>query len=565
MKRVIIIIFVVALFVPSMLYGQVEKQVEVTKAFVPKLDKASKLSITPDMSDTVKMRPEIDYSITPLTLKTELATRPIKPATVTYWEFNRPSPIYIKVGGGYPSNSVADFYYSSQNPSTGYIAGYANHEGRYAKIKNDFNLDRSAMYMSNRGGVAAGKYFGRQTLEMDVNYFNYYNSRYGADDSKSNFGSKVNYGLFNIDFSYGDDFVDLSRLNFGIALYGSMFRDHSDYVINEPKARQINGGVEGVIARTFGYHKFLLNTSFEVTEGQKVVSDYSQKILKIGFHYGYDGDFVDLELGADYYRDDISSAKIANYVIPKIKLSFNMGGGAFIPYISFDGELRDNSYRSLLEENPYMAPPLFLNKSSVDYNMRLGIEGNLSHSRFSYRLFAGWSIWQNNNYWYGFLNSEDSNEESFNGTFIPYSALLEAISLNGELAFRPAKNLLMIFEAHAYMYSDDGVDLEHGEPSFTADAKIRYSIGRFAFGASAQFQSAREWSMIRGDVKTSSLAQTKFKAPSCVDVRADINFKVSGDIDVFAEVRNIANAKLYPHPYYQEYGTNFTVGVQINF
>ena len=123
-----------AALLPRMAAAQVEKQVEVTKAYVPRVESAQKLAIEPDMTDTTHMRPEIDYTVTPLSLRTTLATRPIRPATVTYWEFNRPLPFYLKVGAGYPLNSVLDFYASTQNPSTGYVLGYVNHEGRFAKM-----------------------------------------------------------------------------------------------------------------------------------------------------------------------------------------------------------------------------------------------------------------------------------------------------------------------------------------------------------------------------------------------------------------------------------------------
>ena len=98
--------------------AQVEKRVEVTKAYVPSVESAAKLPIAPDMSDTTRLRPEIDYAVTPLSLRTPLELRPIRPATVTYWEFNRPLPFYLKVGAGYPLNSVLDFYASTQNAGT---------------------------------------------------------------------------------------------------------------------------------------------------------------------------------------------------------------------------------------------------------------------------------------------------------------------------------------------------------------------------------------------------------------------------------------------------------------
>lgn len=178
MKRML---FVAALMaaLPWGASAQVEKRVEVTKAYVPSVEGASKLAVVPDMTDTVKMRPEIDYTITPLSLQTTLATRPIRPATVTYWEFNRPLPFYLKVGMGYPFNSVLDFYASSQNPGTGYVVGYVNHEGRYSKIGNDFGVKNNSTRMLNRIGAAAGKYFGRHVLEGDLSYENRMYHRYG--------------------------------------------------------------------------------------------------------------------------------------------------------------------------------------------------------------------------------------------------------------------------------------------------------------------------------------------------------------------------------------------------
>ena len=112
------------LAVPGVLNAQVEKRVEVSKAYVPSVEHATKLAVRPNMVDTAAIQPEIDYSITPLTLETQLATRPIRPATITYWEFDRPLPFYLKAGAGYPLNSALDLYVSTQNPDIGYALGY---------------------------------------------------------------------------------------------------------------------------------------------------------------------------------------------------------------------------------------------------------------------------------------------------------------------------------------------------------------------------------------------------------------------------------------------------------
>ena len=69
----------VALAFPMMVAAQVSKHVEVTKAYIPEVPEAVKLPIEPNMVDTVKMRPEIDYSISPKMYSTSLATHSFQP------------------------------------------------------------------------------------------------------------------------------------------------------------------------------------------------------------------------------------------------------------------------------------------------------------------------------------------------------------------------------------------------------------------------------------------------------------------------------------------------------
>lgn len=155
MKRVLILSAAV-LFCGVPLRAQVTKQVEVTKVYVPEVSKAVKLPIVPDMTDTVRLRPEIDYTVTPSALATNLSTEPFRPASVTYWEFNRPRPLYLKVGAGAPLNSVLDLYASTQNPGTGYAVGYLNHTGDWAEIRNDFGV-RPVSWRSTAAGRRGGQ------------------------------------------------------------------------------------------------------------------------------------------------------------------------------------------------------------------------------------------------------------------------------------------------------------------------------------------------------------------------------------------------------------------------
>ncbi len=199
------------LLLPATVWAQVEKHVEVTKDYVPDLAPAVKLSFEPSMIDTAVLRPDIDYSITPQALAARLDVEPIRPATVTYWEFNRHRPLYLKLGAGWPFNTLGDLYVTTQHPGTGYLSGYANHEGIYADLRNRFGVETPAGRMLNRVGVAAGKYFGRRTLEGEVAYEHRRYRRYGGIDVPGAHVPVIGYGEMGVGVRFGDDFRDLSR------------------------------------------------------------------------------------------------------------------------------------------------------------------------------------------------------------------------------------------------------------------------------------------------------------------------------------------------------------------
>lgn len=571
MMRHLLIIAALAALLPWSAGAQVDKRVEVTKAYVPSVESASKLSIRPDMTDTTKIRPEIDYSVTPLSLKTALTTRPIRPATVTYWEFNRPLPFYLKLGAGYPLNSVLDFYASSQNPGTGYVVGYINHEGSYDKIKNNFDQKNKATQMLNRIGAAAGKYFGNHVLEGDVSYENRLYNRYGmylSPDFMPDLapGSKVNFGDANAAFRFGDDFQNLERTNFELAIRGGMFFDHSSWPDYGNKARQTTLEAHGKIARGFGRHRLSAELGYERLAGDKALDDYKQNQIHAALRYGINGGVVRLEAGADYYHDKVHSAKAENYLVPFAHLNLNLGTEGLCPFLEVDGSVNDNSYQSLTQQNPYLQPAIFGLKSSVDYNGRFGVSGSLWRGKFAYRAYVAFSILDHHVYWYG--NETYTPEGEISSAFMSMNfvqARQTISSINGEITWRPVSALRADLEVHGYTYNDKDTNLHHGAPKFEGKLALNYDGRKISFGAGIYLESERKWSVVNMDDPTLIEYFNTFKAPFSADLRANFGWKISGGVSLFAEGRNLLNRRLYLFPGYRGYGANFTAGVKLNF
>lgn len=599
MKRLYIFAAIFTLL-PWLAAAQVEKQVEVTKAYVPSVERATKLSVVPDMVDTVKLRPEIDYSITPLSFASGLETRPIKPATVTYWQFNRPQTFYIKAGAGYPLNSVFDFYASSQNPGTGYVVGYVNHQGRYADIANELGAKNNSMRMNNRIGAAAGKYFGQRTLEGELSYENRLDHNYGAISTFEvidyKFRAMSDYGDAALKIRFGDDFTDLSRVNFDLAVSGNLFWDHSDfkYYSDYDRARQTDLGASFRLARDFGRHLLRFEAGYNHISGSKGLDGSRQSQILAGLRYGYRGGVVAFEVGADYCRDKVDSLDVENYILPFAKVNLNLGTPAIGVFAEMDSRVRDNSYRTLTRLNPYVmkyvpmpsgaimqsgTPVYHSLKSTVDYNVRFGIAGSIARERLNYRLYAGYTRTDNQLYW---LNTRliIEDKEQISGYFFPNQAQQDCFSIHVEGEWRPASTLRLSLGLHGYRYTDEFAmtiedqryRLDNGRPAFEVDLGVHYDLRKVSFGLSLRMQGKRSWSTYTIDTidhtqtpSHADLYPAPFTAPFAADLGLTIDWRVSRSVTIFAEGRNLANQRLYEYAWYPEYGVNCTLGVKANF
>lgn len=578
-----------ALFLlPAIAEAQVEKQVEMTKEYAPKVERAPKLAITPDMTDTVQMRPDIDYVITPLSLETSLATRPISPAKVTYWEFNRPLPFYIKAGAGYPLNSVFDFYVSTQNPATGYVVGYLNHKGRFADIKNNFGQKHNSVEMHNAAGAAAGKYFGRHILEGGASYSHRLFHRYGtrgwaeSDEAAQVWRPLAAYGDLDFHVRFGDEFRDLSRTNFEVLFRGNMFFDNSERGGYDNKARENTLDVSAKMARMFGRYGFSLNAGYERVSGNREIdvwsgNDFSNdenddkyllQTLRVGGRFIADGNFLKLVAGVDFYHEDIRGGEAENFLIPYARADFNFGTRALRPFAEIDGGVYNNGYRSLMHRNPYVYNAVALEKSSVDYNVRFGLTGAFAKNRIDYRVYAGFAVHDDHIFW--LLNRY--------GVFTPVLSRQTVTSFNAELAYRPVEQLRFDLGVHGYIYNDESclygehrVTFNGGDPDFRGDIGMRYEGRKISFGVKALFESERKWTKeVRAEeaAQQPDAAQWVLVGEKCgayVDLQVDFEWQLKGRFAIFAEGRNLINRRIYRLPYFPEYGANFTAGVKLSF
>ena len=178
--------------------------------------------------------------------------------------------------------------------------------------------------------------------------------------------------------------------------------------------------------------------------------------------------------------------------------------------------------------NPYVAPGTWLDKSSVDYNFRAGLGGSLWRNRFTYRVYAGFSVQDNRLFWATLLERSGAagEYETFASTFIPQLGRQTVTSFNGEIEYRPISSLRFDLGVHGRFYNKE-CDWANGEASFVGNIGVDYTGRKISFGIEARMESERSWSTLDYMFVDEARYLPVFKAPFTVDLRAHFDWRVS--------------------------------------
>ncbi len=589
MKRYITILVAlcVVLFSAS---AQVTKQVEVTKEYAPEISDARKMDIAPNMVDTITLRPEIDYSITPRSFASALGTHRFNPATVTYWEYKRQYPFYLKLGVGYPLNTVGDFYASAHRADVGYITGYINHYGQYQKLRYINALDgknyrdNRSMQMNNTFGVMGGKYFGRYTLAGDLYYRMDSYHRYPLHNEYAEDGTpileykrrNIGYDDVNLALSFGDSFTDYSHLNFKVYGSANFYNDKSENFIKDDLYQQMNVKAGLALARELNARNALsLDVNYEGYYGLQSLKNYKNSLVGATVMYRYrSGGLVDLTIGAKlWYDKNPADTKKSDrwHAFPRLILSLNINDkGSFVPYVEVDGELQNNSYYSLVRRNPYVAilggADGSLSASSIVpntelYNVRFGVSGHSASSKLAYRFYANMSFMKNAIYWYNI-------SQIFFGV---ESASRNIWSLCGAVDYKPISQLLLTAQVKGTLYTNFA-KVEDAMPNVEAMLRARYTHKKFTLGLSAELYGKTKWTTVQDytlflPTTTLPVQTGVFETPVSLDLSVYGDWHISKTCTVYAEVNNLLGEVMptYRWAFYREMGASFTVGVKVQF
>ncbi|MBR5584624.1 MAG: TonB-dependent receptor [Alistipes sp.] len=540
---------------PQRAVAQEHKRVEVTTIYTPEVAKASKMLPPASIADSSDMDPDIHYNIHPDTWQIELEDHNFKPATAGYWDFSRARRFHTRIAGGAPMASDFAFNFLSQNIRVGYIGVSLDHKGNFSKNSNSEGVVRSRAHSydtQNYLSVIGGLVSGRQTFEASLDYnFSVYN-RY----AELTFPNRLYFHDTEAKLRYGDSFTDLSRLNFAVELHGGFWAHSPAPLTDEYEAApQFDAGALVRLARDFKGNVVGLSAQYDMWQATK--SPYRDIRFGVGVEYAREFHFMSLEASLGYLYDRVRECSSAShFIMPKLRLMFDVGYDALRPYVDVCTTVSQNSVAELYNENPYIDynaayDALMSMPNTRSYNLVVGLSGIVGTSKFAYNVSLGANLMRDQRLWY--INKV--------GTFGVAAANNNRLFISADLEYRPVGGLVLSAKFTAHADNSEGEYIVD-DPRMEGAINVKYGIKRWNFYLGGELMGKRRWSA----EDAAGIVYESFTSPVTFDLRAGIAFKASSTIEIYVDGYNLLNdQRIYDYAYYYRNGIGCMAGVKIDF
>lgn len=537
--------------------------VDIVTAYDPDIESASKLLAPITLIDDRKYEPEIEYNIESSLWQIELDAHLFKPARANFTDdilSTSYEHFFAKAALGYPLGSDLALRYAIQEAKRGYIGVGVDHDGDFQPRLSAAGQKRTianSFAMHNRVLLNGGVFIGesrQRMLEAAIIYDNDLFNGYAMTSPE-----RLMFHDANVALRFGDDFIDLSHLNFVVDVDGGVWAHRmpaSDKAATEGRA-----SASLKMARQFGKNRVDANVDFSLWQGGKQLN-YRDIRFCFGGDYSRRFGFVTLEAGVGYTFDKIKMQdKAKHYVLPRAKVMFDLEKASFVPYVEVNSTIGNNGPSSLYGMNPYidnaaMADKLCNMRNSFSYNLSLGFTGTVLKSRLSYQVYAGANFMQSHLFWY--LTAP--------GMFGVTTANNSRIFVGAGVKALPVTGLEMSFDFY-YHFDNNNSKYLLSDPSLRSMVDVRYTLSRWSFYINGDLCGKRAWSIAYTLTDEEGMEQpTEFSKPLTFDLGAGLSYRLGCGVELFVSGENLLNNKfLYDFAHYYKPGAGFMIGAKIDF
>ncbi len=545
-KRLILFFF---LFSISSSYAQKKEssidteRIIIVKSFTPSLSDAFKIKSDPSISDSIS------------NAKFELVYDLKKIPVISTFEPNKATPLKLKQKILY-------------NPFNTFFSGaFGNKNQLFFNISSLVEIDRSQRIGFNFYKDGFGNDLDNTVLRSNQNYNEIgFNHNLRSNQYNVNTQFKFSKSLNNY-FGLNENISDQSFINLidpqirrnnlkvrsnwnwydyflnNFILQANLSTDNFDS-IEKQIGLSANFGSELARGNFKGKIKIQgLNTRFVSSYYQKIQEEYSQAQGSLSvFWQNTSNDFrfkigagVSYLLGIDQISNDL-------IYYPEIEIMYQKNENKLTPYLKAFGGANLNSYRSLSDVNPYLAPTTTLIPTFNKYNIQLGMRSRLA-SVLNFDLGLIFDEIENFNY-YQRLPFDNENElESYrlSNAFESKYLDLSFYGFNASIIINMIKDNFIRFETSYRFFNTQDEEVLWNIPSLQAnwESQIKWN-DRLAFSFKGSMWGDRSASLrpifLEQDLSNDLIINEEI-LPIFIRSSAHITYKLTKQFDIFFKGR----------------------------
>ncbi|MFM7566516.1 MAG: hypothetical protein ACKO4K_07195 [Flavobacteriales bacterium] len=329
-----------------------------------------------------------------LVTKTKITYDSIEAASVSLDKLiDKLYPFYLKLGMGSTLMPMGELYVNSTRQRSGFYGLHVKHLSFFGDIKTrDKQLLAPAGFDKTDLGISFKNIASNYALDGSIDYLNDGFHYYGLANPSANKDSLAQrYHTVQSDFSVGTRKSDSTAFNVDARIYFRSTNTKDPYVdslllwkpkeqafslLTMGKKRVGNDVFHGSLGLRFnGYQYGILDSTLQAGDSGLV-----RRNTIIDLHPGVKSSFLNqkLTLDAGFNVSIDAHEKTRLYFFPKVSLQYNLVEDLVIPFITLEGEVKQNSLYALYRQNPYIQTNVTLYNEIRPYQIQLGVKGLLS-------------------------------------------------------------------------------------------------------------------------------------------------------------------------------------------
>lgn len=592
-------IAVAALVMPAMAMAQdtlqtsINRDVDVVNTYLPTISNPTKMQVAPVMDDTMSYKPSFNYTVLNKVQVVKTPPDSLEAAGMTFKADESPYKSLLRAGAG-NANAGGEFLYNIGNSDVYHLSLNVGHDSWYGKLKLDNDEKVKAPINDTWAGVDFARFFKKTALTADMKFNNNLYEYYGlqtvvADNTYlTENGDKVKgeeltdetkqrNTTFDVNLGFGNTLVN--KRDVVSYLFGAGFGTYSNKTGVGQMDIRFKGSVRFPLKKNY-----LLDVNVDVNNFKVSVPDYegyaymfaerSHTDVQVRPHFGIDFDHVDLRVGLNFVfevgddNDDI-------FMIPDMFLNFNIADDVASLYGGITGMYRANSYREIVEENPFVSPDAcnYVWKSTdgtfvprvympttqhaialigglrTRFSNKVSLDAGVDYHSFDDELF-----FVNK----GYVHADDVEKVDYTNLFGIISENGKQFTVKGELNITPTERFAMLFKAMYHKWTLDYIEEAWYKPKYEIALNSRfYPIERLLVTVGVDVQSER--------YAFNQTTKAKEKLDVLVDVNLGAEYKLSSRLSVYGKLNNVAGQDYRRWLGYSSHRFNATAGVTFKF